>query len=287
MKTNRKRSRKPDPLAARVAIKNIIAHLRAGLPELIPASDKELWSLLRAVVHAERHPEVDSRRGRKSHWQPAELERVRRALKLILARETKPVALRSFVEHYLLILDFPDEVAASLETGEINLFEAEQLARLTPARLGTTEAKLKKRRQALLHTHLQTAESGIRLKARVDALLRLHRNGALSTDNESASASRHSAKILVATVPLEAEFTQTRETIDVSGIEPDHLFYEYLHLILSLMKEIRPDQLSDKAIERLSSLAEQLIHQLNLSYKEQNPPPVTVDPQTSNSPFHI
>ena len=288
MKATRKRPRKLDPLASRAAVKNIIARLRSEAPELIPSSDKELLSLLRAVVHAERNPAVKARHGRKSRWTPANLERTGRAMRTVLARETKPVALRSFVEHYLFILVFPDDVARTLEAGEINLFEAEQLARLTPTRLEMPEAKLKKQRQALLRTHLQMGESGFRLKARVDAMLQPNRNRMSSVESISPKSTVHSAEILAAAAQLEAELDQEAENnLDISGIKPDHLFYEYLNLIVSLMKEIRPKELSDKAIERLSSTSEQLIHQLSQIHKEQNPPLETKGLPQPVTTFHL
>ncbi len=50
----------------------------------------------------------------------------------ILDRETSShISLASFVDHYLRLPEFPAEVVEVLEKREINLFEAEQLARVT------------------------------------------------------------------------------------------------------------------------------------------------------------
>jgi hypothetical protein len=275
MKAARRRTRHLDPLASRAAIRTLLTELRAALPEIIPSSDKELLSLLRAALHFERHPEVKSRRGRKSKWKDGELIKTADILRTILTRGTHPVCPRSFIEHYLLIPSFPEDVAVALERGDVNLFEAEQLARLASGHIGIPEAKLKKRRSALLRTHLQSGESGVRLKARVDALLHIYRDPtAISGLLESGPASSpHSPEILAAAERLEAEIEAERQEAEGIGeISPDHIFYEYLQIITGMMREVRPDEISEAAMERITSLAEGLIQQLNIVYKQQHPP---------------
>lgn len=280
-----KRPRKPDPLASRQAVARILARLRAALPDSMPAADKQLVKLLRAVVHAERQPQNRPRRGRKSPWQAQLLTNTGRTLRTILARETKTVGLRSFVEHYLLIPGFPVEVAMALENGEINLFEAEQLSRLVTARTGVAEPKLRKRRKTLLQTHLQTGASGMRLKARVEALLNLYQKDErqeVPDDSVKRTSFRPSRDPFSEWSRAAAEAVAT-----VYEAEPDHLFYEYLHLITALLQEIRPAEISEPSLARLTALCEQLIHQLNLIYKSQNPPPEAEATGTRESTFHI
>lgn len=266
MNAARRRQRQPDPLASRAAIRTILADLRAALPEIIPQSDKDLLSLLRAVIHHERHPAARSRRGRKSRWSDHELTRSAQTLRRILARGTNRIGLRSFVVHYLLIPSFPADVAVALERGDVNLFEAEQLARLASHRTGTTETKLKKRRAALLRAHLISGESGSRLKARVDALLRAP---SVTTDDLS---NHHSPETLA-------------DDDTPADISPDHVFYEYLQIISAMMRELRPEEISDTAMERISRLSEGLIQQLNLVYKQQHPP--SESPHLQQTGFHI
>jgi len=256
LKTTRRRTRERDPLASRAAIKDVIKQLRAALPEIIPKSDKKLLSLLRAAVHAERHPEVHTRRGRKSPWKDYELIKTASSLRAIIERGTKRVGLRSFVEHYLLIPGFPEDVVKALESGELNLFEAEQLARLIPERTGIPEVeRLRKRRLALVRTHLQSGESGARLKARVDALLYHYRHPGTLLGPLSESP-QYSSEILAAAAKLEAEIEASHENPDSLIIDtaPDHFFYEYLRIIVSYMREIRPDEISDPVMERVMSL---------------------------------
>jgi hypothetical protein len=125
----------------------VIKQLRAALPDVIPKSDKDLLSMLRAILYTERHPDIKTRHGRKSPWNEYELVKAASVLRGIIGRGTKGASLRSFVEHYLLIPGFPEDVAQALEGGEINLFEAEQLARLVRSRTGIPEEKMKKRRR--------------------------------------------------------------------------------------------------------------------------------------------
>lgn len=60
----------------------------------------------------------------------------------------------------------------ALENGKINLFEAEQLARVTAERLRASLSQANRTRSELLSSHLQTKASGERLRQRVNELLR-------------------------------------------------------------------------------------------------------------------
>jgi hypothetical protein len=60
----------------------------------------------------------------------------------------------SFVCQYLPILYFPRDVCKALELGDLNLFEAHQLARITSKMFGGTGAEARSLRKRLLETHL-------------------------------------------------------------------------------------------------------------------------------------
>jgi hypothetical protein len=159
-----RRQRKADPLASIEAVLSIFGQLRSTLPEIIPKRDKDLIRMLRAVRHINRYPATDTKRGRPSRWRREELLQVSTHLNLVLERETSShLSLSSFVDHYLRLLDFPSDLLQALSSGEINLFEAEQLAWVTPERLGVSAAQAKKTRSELLSTHLQAKLSGERL----------------------------------------------------------------------------------------------------------------------------
>jgi hypothetical protein len=133
LRATRRRQRKADPLASCEALRSVIEKLRSALPELIPGKDKELVRLLRAARHAQRYPATDTKRGRPGRWGREDLLKVTARHGHILGRETSSrTSFASFVDHYLRLPDFPPDVLGPLESGEINLFEAEQLARVIP-----------------------------------------------------------------------------------------------------------------------------------------------------------
>jgi len=269
-------------------IKDVIKQLRAALPDIIPKSDKDLLSMLRAILYTERHPDIKTRRGRKSPWKEYELVKAASVLRGAIERGTKRTSLRSFVEHYLLIPSFPEDVAQALENGEINLFEAEQLARLTHSRTGIPEEKMKKRRREMLRTHLQLGESGARLKARVDALLYYYEHPE-AIFQQAPETPQYSPEILAAAEQLEAEIESLHDAPEssIAGISPDHFFYEYLQLITSYIPEIRPDEMSDAEMDRLMTLAEQLIHLLHTIHKRQNAPADEKTMEETKKAFHM
>src|SRR5207253_5956551 len=101
--------------------------------------------------HVERYSATDTRRGRPSRWPREDLVRVGLTLSEILRRETSGrMSLASFVDHYLRLLDFPADVLEALSKGEVNLFEAEQLARIKPSRLGLSPAAVRGKRAEIL-----------------------------------------------------------------------------------------------------------------------------------------
>jgi hypothetical protein len=168
MRATRRRNRRIDPLASPEAIISIFSQLRAALPEIIPRKDKDLIRMLRAARHIQRYSASDTRRGRPSHWKRQDLLKVSTSLSEILERETSShISQASFVDHYLRLLDFPLDLLAALRRGQINLFEASQLARVTPQRLGSPSSQAGRTRAQLLSTHLQTNQSGPRLRLRV------------------------------------------------------------------------------------------------------------------------
>ena len=78
---------------------------------------------------------------------------------------------RSFVDDYLPLLSFPQDVVGALEGGEVSLFEAEQLAPISPERLGASASSARSERTRLLRAHLESQEPCGRLRARPPALL--------------------------------------------------------------------------------------------------------------------
>jgi hypothetical protein len=81
----------------------------------------------------------ETKRDRPARYTREELLRVDSALRDLLSRETG-ISVRSFVGQYLPILDFPRDIREALKRGDINLFEAHQLARLTARKMGRKRA---------------------------------------------------------------------------------------------------------------------------------------------------
>ena len=143
----------------------------------------------------------------------------------------------SFIDHYLPLLDFPDDVTGALASGDINLFEAEQLARITPKRLKSAAGKAKSVRAELLSSHLQTKESGERLRRRVNELLR---------GGES---------------PNEVQAIEDLEDFD--PYDPTHLFWEQIKQLGFAFREIRREDVLDEEVEELLKTSEPILAILN------------------------
>ena len=238
MRATRRRQRKVDLLASPEGVRSIFAQLRTALPGIIPPRDKELVRLLRAVRHVQRYPATDTRRGRPSRWQREDLLKVAARLTDILDRETSShLSLASFVDHYLRILAFPADVVAALTAGDINLFEAEQLARLTPVRLSLPPVQAKRTRAELLAAHLQTKASGARLRLRINELLR--------------------ASVVEAREPTDQ--TEVENLEDFDPYDPTHLFWEQLKQLGFAFREIRREDVSDEEIDELLKASEPIL----------------------------
>lgn len=241
MRATRRRQRKADPLASPQAVRSVIERLRSALPEVIPHQDKELVRLLRAARHAQRYAATDTKRGRPSKWKREALFKVAARLGDILGRETSSqISFSSFVDHYLRLLEFPSDVVEVLEKGEINLFEAEQFARISAERLGVTLGQAKRRRAELLSSHLQTKASGGQLRLRVNELLR----AAVGDTRESRGGE------------LSAELEDLE---DFDPYDSTHLFWEQLKQLGFAFREIRRKDVTDEEIEELLKASEPIL----------------------------
>jgi hypothetical protein len=215
------------------------------LPNLIPHKDKELVRLLRAARHARRYPAMDTKRGRPGGWKREDLLKVAAHLDDILDRETSShISFASFVDHYMRLLDFPSDVIELLEKGEINLFEAEQFARVTARRLGISDAQARRTRSELLASHLQTKASGGRLRLRVNELL-------------------HASAIEVGEDTVGTREAESNDLEDFDPYDSTHLFWEQLKQLGFAFREIRREDVSDEEIEELLKASEPILAILN------------------------
>lgn len=191
--------------------------------------------MLRAVRHVNRYRATDTKRGRPSRWKREELLSVGSRLNSILERETSShLSLSSFVDHYLRLLDFPSDITEALSSGDINLFEAEQLARITPKSLNVSPLQAKRTRSEMLSTHLQARLSGERLRQRVAELLR-------ASQNEAGDFSENS---------------QETDLEDFDPYDPTHLFWDQIKQLGFALRDIRREDVLDEEIDELLQASE-------------------------------
>lgn len=229
MRASRRRKRVLDSLASPAAIRTVCEVLRERLPTLIPKNERELLRFLYAVRYIERHPASDTRRGRPGRWSRDDLLRAASQLRSILDRETQGrVSLSSFTGQYLPVLQFPVDVVSALESGDINLQEAAQLARLTADRLGCSVQAARARRAEILRSHLAVQGSQPRLRARVREML-----------GESSSAE-------ITSEQMAAVVARVDEMLEVDPHDTRHLFWEEMKRIFFAMRDTEPEDLDDE-----------------------------------------
>lgn len=238
MPMTKRRSRRADPLASAPAVERLLEHLRASLPDLIPRPRKNLVALLNAVRGLYARPATDAKRGRPGRFARQDLLRVDARLRELLGRETS-VGVRSFVGQYLPILEFPKDVREALEHGEVNLFEAHQLARLTARRLGSTEAEARAHRRRLLESHLTKQEPGSRLRLRVmEALGELREPDPARTEMAAVG--------------------KADELLEADPLDSNHLFFEELRMIGRALREVSPEEVTDEDLSEIMPAVDQI-----------------------------
>ena len=238
MKATRRRTRRADPLASAHAIEAVLEQLRAALPDLIPRSRRNLVSLLNSVRGLYMRQPCETNRGRPARYTREQLLRVDSHLRQLLARGTS-ISVRSFVGQYLPILEFPRDVREALEGGDINLFEAHQLARLSAKKPGLTDAEARTLRKKLLAAHLLAQGSGTLLRARVKEVL----GEAREPD------------------PTETEMLAVGKADDLLEADPldaSHLFFEELRMISRALREIGPQEVLDEDLAEIMPAVDQI-----------------------------
>jgi hypothetical protein len=228
MRATRRRNRTADPLATSVAVRAICEQLRQRLPNLIPASEKQLVRFLYAVRHVERQPATDTRRGRPGRWPREKLVETASQLRRLLQRETQGrVSVNSFIGQYLSILQFPLDVSEALSSGQLNLQEAAQLARLSAEKLSCSTQAARAQRQETLKQHLAVQGSQTRLRARVKELL--------GETQETGINSEQMAKVV----------SRVDELLEIDPHDTRHMFWEEMKRIFFAMREIEQEDLDD------------------------------------------
>ena len=238
MKATRRRTRRTDPLASVTAVEAVLDSLRTSLPDIIPRSPKNLSSLLNSVRGLYMRRPSETKRGRPARYTREQLLRVDSVLRDLLARETR-LSVRSFVGQYLPILDFPEDVREALERGDVNLFEAHQLARLTAKKLGGADGEARSLRKRLLETHLLARGSGTLLRARVKEALGEAREPD-PTETEVAAVGK------------------ADELLEANPLDASHLFFEELRMISRALREIGPEEVTGEDLSEIMPAVDQI-----------------------------
>lgn len=234
MRVTRRRKRQPDPFASADWVRSIFASLTAAFPLLSACKEKDLVKLARAIRHVERYSATDTRRGRPSRWPREDLVKVGGKLAQILDRETLGrLSVATFVDHYLRILNFPADVLAALSKDEVNLFEAEQLARVTAERLEVSQAEARRKRVEMLSAHLRSRSSGERLRRRINELLLMSR--------PEAVPSVASSDAVEGVADLE----------DFDSYDSSHLLWEQIKQLGFAFRDITREEVTDEDLEQL------------------------------------
>lgn len=241
MRVTRRRKRKPDHFASPDWVRSIFGQLKVAFPLISSLKEKDLVKLARSIRHVERYSATDTRRGRPSRWPREDLVKVGSKLTEILDRETQGrISLATFVDHYLRILDFPPDVLEPLSKGEVNLFEAEQLARVTADQLDVSQAEAKRKRAEIISVHLKSRSSGERLRRRINELL-------VPPKPERVSST-----------PSAAALEEYSNLEDFDPYDSTHLFWEEIKQLGFAFRDIRREDLTDEMIDEILRAAQPL-----------------------------
>lgn len=239
MRTIKRRTRKLDPMASVASVLRVCNELRQHCPTLIPQNEQQLWSLLNAVRHSEMYSASDTRSGRPSKWPRETLLEVAHNLRKILHRETNDrISISSFIGLYLRIPQYPSDVIAALENGQISLQEATMLARLTHQRLDTLSGEAVTIRHEIMMTHIKSNGSHASLRYRIKEIL--------------GEANIISSETLI-TVSERVD-----ELLKVDQKDKRHLFYEQIKNLFYAMREVEPNDIDDQALSDFTIAADQL-----------------------------
>ncbi|HKX31484.1 MAG TPA: hypothetical protein VJ302_27605 [Blastocatellia bacterium] len=256
MRTRRRRARRADPLTKPTRVRAICEELRRSLPDLIPRTERQLFSLLNAVRHIGRYSATETSKGRPAHWDRETLVKVAHQLEAILERETAGrVSVSSFVGLYLRVLHFPADVLSALERGGINLQEATLLARLTHVRLQTDSNSARATRHRVLKAHLDSGGSQNQLRARVREIL-----------GESA---------LISSETLAVGMQKSDALLGVDPEDAGHLFFETMKDLFYAIRRFDPDDLDETDIAEFMLSADLLsntIHSIEQRIKGRSQP---------------
>lgn len=241
---NTRRSRKLDPLANSSAVRSICDELQKRCPDIVPKTDKKLFSLLAAIKHINQYSSTQSLAGRPSAWKREDLLLVSNHLKSILQQKTNGrVSLSSFVGLYLRILNLSNDILTALEKGKITLQEAITLSRLTPAKLSVSHQKAFAIRKEVMDAHIKTQSSQNSLRAKVKEIL--------------GETNAISSEVLTANVEM------VDKMLELDPNDKRHLFYEQIKNLIFAIRQIQPEDIDDELLADFNIASDELFRVIN------------------------
>jgi hypothetical protein len=241
-----RRERKQDPLAEAGEIRRMLDRFREAGPRLFPNQEKQLIKMLRAARHIERRPATETLRGRPGQFDRQKLLQAAALAGQVLERETSGrVSFGHFVDHYLRVPGLPRDVAKRLASGEINLSEAFELAKLNPRRLACDTVEAAARRTAVLEQHLSKKGATAALRARVAEIL-----DPGDTDEQLSLQHTDEESLRVA--------AEIDEYAELEDFDARHLFFEELKRILIALKELEPEDVTPALLDEFLSVNDRL-----------------------------
>ncbi len=151
------------------------------------------------------------------------------------------------------MLDFPSDIVDIIARGDINLFETEQLARLTPQRLGVPPQK----RVVYGPTYLAAT-------CRRGGPVRVCMRG-------SKSCSGSPAQPCLQPTGIQRPLAARIELEDFDPHDPTHLFYDEIKRLGFALKEITPADLTDDLLDEYLRASEPLWSVLAKIQKRKQP----------------
>jgi len=243
-----RRQRKQDDLANPAAVRALLGEMQERCPALADFNERKLRKLLLAVRHQETYPATATKRGRPTNFVRGLIEETSRQLKAILSRATDGrISVQTFVGHYLPLLDWPEDVVASLVRGELSRLEAAQVARLTSGRLGVKEREAKKVRAEIIAGHIRAQGSQNALREKVCEAL-----GELT---------------MVTSEKMTLAVQQVDELLEVNPNDRRHLFYEQMKDFFFALRDIQPDEIDDATLDLLVRRADELMEVIHSIYR--------------------
>ncbi len=292
---SRRRTRKLHPLANATVIRTILAEVRAHFPALPLQRDTTVVKFLRAALHAASHEPTYSGLGRPPKWgRETSLEAARFVQSSLDRRTNGNLSFTSFVKHYCPMLDFPADVLASLESGQVTVFEAELLACVVPGAIVSVatvsgasvsgrleiadEKEARQKRSEILMAHLrsQGTSDSLRLRVRPEILgatkvtLKSFAPQSLVTNAYTVADRQQELDRFAEQVEQDGSVADLQREIDqyaerVDQVDYTFLFVDSLTFLVQNMLKVDLSKLSDTHVDGLLAKLDETVEAIRVA----------------------